>query len=646
MKRFALLLILNLSIFLPCDGYGKITVARIFSDNMVLQRETEIPVWGTADPGEVITVSLSRESVSVTTNVLGKWKVFLPQFEAGGPYRLKISGNKSTFVFENVLIGDVWFVSGQSNMEHPMKGWEFIPHSAVSDSEKEIADSNYPEIRLFQVPKYPSPIEQEDLHSGNWEVAGPQSVAGFSSTAWFFAKELYKKIKVPIGIIHSSWGGSSIQPWMSRKSLEPFKEQVKIPELPQTFDLREWTNKVSASLEKNLTRRNQISYPAPGLIEKYSNPDFDDSSWEAINLPNPQSKFGNILWLRKTVDIQGNLTNNDFELSLGFLNRQSQIFINGIEVGYFLYPQPAKAKITSSLLHPGENVITARVAQPFGNSLVMGGADQFWLKCPQRGFSFNLASDWKVNDQLEQVIPATESYQGNPTFLYNGMVTPVIPYALKGFIWYQGESNAGEPKLYEKLFQQLITDWRKLWNQGDLPFLFVQASNINLTHRFDQRDDSWCLLREAQQKALKLPMTGMVVSLDIGDRYDVHPKNKQEFGQRLVLQALKIAYNQNNTANGPFIESYHIKNDTVVLKPNEPISKREEMNTNNLTGFEIRNNGAFAQVKALLKDGYIQVLYPTRELPLELYYVWTNNPQCSIYNSSGLPMAPFRIVVR
>ncbi len=643
MNRFFILAILLLLSF---ASVAQVKAAKIFSDNMVLQRDAAIPVWGTAHPGAQVSVRL--QMIVVKTKVLsnGIWRANLPPLKAGGPYSLRIESDTDIVEFKNVLIGDVWFASGQSNMEHPMKGWEFIPHSAVRNSEKEIADSNYPEIRLFQVPKYPSPIEQEDLHGGNWEVASPQSVAGFSSTAWFFAKEIYKKLKVPIGIIHGSWGGTSIQPWMSRKSLEPYKEQVRIPELPQTFDLREWTGKVSESLEKNLTRRNQISYPAPGLIEKYSSPDFDDSSWDTINLPNSQNKFGNILWLRKTVDIQRNIANNDFELSLGFLNRQSQVFINGIEVGYFLYPQPVKIKITASLLRPGENVITVRVAQPFGNSQVTGEARQFWLKCPQSGFSLNLTSNWKVNDQLEQVIPATESYQGNPTFLYNGMVAPVIPYALKGFIWYQGESNAGEPELYEKLFQQLITDWRKLWNQGDLPFLFVQASNINLTHRFDQRDDSWCLLREAQQKALKLPKTGMVVSLDMGDQYDVHPKNKKEFAHRLVLQALKVAYNQKVTADGPFIESYKIKNDTIVLMLDEPIKEYKKLYSSSLTGFEIRDNGAFAQVKALLKDGYIQVLYPTRKFPIELYYMWTNNPQCSIFNNSGLPMAPFHIILK
>ena len=534
--------IVSIIFFLFFNAEAKLLPAKIFSDNMVLQREAVIPCWGTARPGAQVTVYL--KSVVVKTTVLpnGKWRADLPPFKAGGPYVLKIESDTSRIEFENVLIGDVWFASGQSNMEHPMAGWEFIPHSAVTNSEKEIADSNYPEIRLFQVPKYPSPVVQDDLHGGQWDVAGPQSVAGFSSTAWFFAKELYRKLGVPVGIIHSSWGGSAIEPWMSRESLEPYRASVKILEIPSTFDPKEWTTKVAESLDKNLTRRNQISYPMAGLSEKISQPGFDDLSWLTVNLPDDPSKFGNILWLRKKIVVPEDLANEEFELSLGFLNRQSHVLVNGVELGYFLYPQPVKAKITASLLRPGENVITARVAQPFGHSQIVGEADQFCLKCSQRGFSINLASDWKANDQLEQAIPATESYQGNPTFLYNGMVAPVIPYAIKGFIWYQGESNAGEPVLYEKLFQQMITDWRKSWKQGALPFVFVQASRTELTHRFDQQEDSWRLLREAQQKALKQPKTGMVVSIDLGDRYDVHPKNKQDFGHRLALQALKIAY--------------------------------------------------------------------------------------------------------
>ena len=511
---------------------------------MVLQREVAIPVWGTADPGEQIVFHLGSSEAETITQPDGRWVVNLPQHSAGGPYSLKIEGSKDKIEFKNVLIGEVWFASGQSNMEHPMKGWEYIPHSAVDRSEKEIADSNYPEIRLFQVPKYPSPVELKDLPEGKWEIAGPGPVAGFSSTAWFFAKELYQRLKVPVGIIHSSWGGTPIQPWMSRQSLEPYKTSVNIPAIPDQFDQNGWGAKVAESIEKHRIRRNQISYPISGLLEKTGLPGFDDSVWKLVNLLDGNNRFGNVVWLRKKIIVSEPLSSKGLELSLGFLNRQSQVYLNGKELGYFLYPQPVVIEIPRELVRHGENILTIRLAQPFGEPQVLGRPKQFFLSNGDHSFADNIAEGWKANDQLEPIIPAAESYQSNPSFLFNGMVAPVIPYAIKGFIWYQGESNAGEPALYEKLFQQLITDWRKSWQQGDLPFLFVQASSVELTHRSDQKNDPWNLLREAQQRALKLPKTGMVVSIDLGDPYDVHPKNKQEFGHRLALQAFKVAYSQ------------------------------------------------------------------------------------------------------
>lgn len=621
--------------------------ARIFSDNMVLQRNVAIPVWGIADPGESVTVRLKSAVVKTTALSDGRWMVELPGFAAGGPYKLIIESGSGKIEFKNVLVGDVWFASGQSNMEHPVSGWEYIPHSAIANYEQEIADSKYPEIRLFQVPKFPSPVVQQDLSGGQWEVANPQSVTGFSSTAWFFAKELYRKLGVPIGIIHSSWGGTQIQPWMSRQSLEPYKNSVKIPEIPEKFDQQEWTNNVTESLEKNLIRRNKISYSPSGFPEKTGRRDSYDSTWKSINLLDPQSKFGNILWLRKKIEIQKGLSSEELELSLGFLNRQSHVFFNGTEIGYFLYPRPAILTIPDSLVFAGENILTIRLAQPWGNTQALGDTNQFWIKSSKSNFRQNLYDKWQANDRLEAAIPAPESYQGYPTYLYNGMVAPVIPYAIKGFIWYQGESNAGESALYEKLFQQLITDWRKSWQQGNLPFLFIQASNIELTHNFDHRNDSWCSLREAQQKALRLPNTGMVVSLDAGDRYDVHPKNKKEFGRRLALQALKVAYRQPIIADGPVVDSCKLKSNTIIIKVKDEDSGLKVVDPSHLSGFDVLGTDSVVyEVDAFLKNNYVYVPLPGRVVPAEVHYGWTNNPQCSLFNKAGLPMAPFRISMK
>ena len=617
--------------------------ARIFSDNMVLQREAAIPVWGTAIPGEQITLRLGASKVKTVTKSDGHWRVNLPQLPAGGPLKLEIKGQKEKIEFKNVLIGDVWFASGQSNMEHPMKGWEFIPHSAIDHAEKEIADSNYPEIRLFSVPKYPSPVEQKDLPGGKWEIAGPESVSGFSSTAWFFGKELYRKLKVPIGIIHSSWGGTPIQTWMSRESREHYKTSVKIPEVPLKFDPEGWSEKVRESLEKNLIRRNQISYPIAGLPEKAGKSDYDDSSWKSVDILNPNSRFGNIAWLRNKIVIPESYRKQRLCLSLGFLGWQSQVFCNGTELGYFSYPRPVKVEIPAQLVHSGENVVSIRLAMPWGGTQVFGDKEQFFIANSNRSFYSGLVDGWKVNDQLESIIPIVESYQNNPSFLFNGMVAPVIPYALKGFIWYQGESNAGEPQLYEKMFKQLIVDWRKLWRQENLPFLFVQTSNIEQSHEFDKKSDSWCLLREAQQKALSLPMTGMAISLDMGNPYDVHPKNKQDFGHRLALQAFKVAYHQDIVADGPLYESNEIKGDTVVVQIKDVANDVVSTRPGNLSGFETAGkDGLFQEAKAFLRGKRIYIYADKIKNPVAVRYGWTNNPDCSLFNKEGLPLAPFR----
>ena len=609
---------------------------------MVLQREVAIPVWGTANPGVKITVRLISSEVKTITQANGCWKVELPPVVAGGPYTLTIAGDSESIEFSDVLVGDVWFASGQSNMEHPVNGWEYIPHSSVADSEKEIADSKYPEIRLFSVPKYPSPVEQKDLPGGKWEISGPESVAGFSSTAWFFGKELHQKLKVPVGIIHSSWGGTPIQTWMSRESIEPYKASVKLPAIPEHFDLKEWSEKVAESIEKNRVRRNQISYPVAGLPEKINQSDFNDSSWRSVDILSESSRFGNVAWLRKKIFIPGTVSSKQLELSLGFLGRQSQVFFNGTELGYFLYPQPVKIEIPGQLVHVGENIISIRLAQPWGATQAFGNREQFFIANSNRSFSCNLASEWKANDQLEPIIPVVESYQNNPAFLFNGMVVPVVPYAIKGFIWYQGESDAGQPRLYEKMFQQLIVDWRKLWNQGDLPFLFVQTSNIELSHEFDKKSDSWCLLREAQQKALSLPNTGMAVSLDMGNPYDVHPKNKREFGHRLALQAYRVAYHQDVIADGPVYTSYEIKGDTVVVQLSDLSSQLIARNPKDLSGFEIAGrDGLFRQAKGYLRGKKVDVFSENVKNPVAVRYAWTNNPCCSLFNESGLPLAPF-----
>jgi sialate O-acetylesterase len=629
-------------LLLACfECIAQITPAKIFSDNMMLQRGIKIPVWGKAMPGELITIAFDKKIASVTTNLLGQWKVVLPEFKAGGPFNLKITGNSDSIIFKNVLIGDVWFASGQSNMEHPVKGWEWIPHSEIENYEEELQGIRYPEIRLFEVPKYPSPVELDDLTGGEWQTASPESVAGFSSIGWFFAKKLNKDLNIPIGIIHSSWGGTAIKTWLDRESLEVFKDSINLPAIPQNFDQTEWKEIAVSSIEKHRIRRNQISYPEKGLKEIITGFGYNDSNWQQVNFPNENNNFENVVWFRKIITIPKDNVNETLHLSLGFLNRQSQIFLNEIELGYFQYPKPVNIKIPDKILRPGENVLTIRIAQPFGGAQIFGDKESFYISNSKGSFYLNIADEWKANASLELVHEVEVSFQNNPAYLYNGMVAPIIPYGIKGFIWYQGESDTGRPFLYEKLFSQLITGWRQRWDLGSLPFVFIQTSNIELSHHFEKNDDSWCLLREAQKKALLLPNTGMVVSIDIGDPYDVHPKNKKEFARRLALQAEEKVYGKNVISDGPVAQSYTIEGNTIIVQFNTK-GKLKANTKDILNQFEMEGvDGNYYPAIGDIKGNKIFITSAYVKTPLSARYAWKNNPKFILFNKDKLPASQF-----
>lgn len=315
----------------------------------------------------------------------------------------------------------------------------------------------------------------------DWMASGKlrvrKQLADFPLQPGFFSKELYQKLKVPIGIIHSSWGGTGIRTWMSRQSLEQFKDSVTISPIPDKFDIDNWTEKVDESLEKNKKRRNQISSPKPGLSEEIGMTGYNDSDWKQVDLLDENNHFENILWLRKRTFLPQKLHAEPVKLSMGFLNRQSHVFFNGINIGYFLYPSPVLIDIPPELINNGENILTVRLAQPWGESQISGDKKQFFIS-NSKGSFLPISDKWRANDQLEPIVQAPKIYQNNPAFLFNGMVAPVAPYGIKGFIWYQGESDTERPFLYEQMFQELILEWRKLWKLGKLQFLFVQLSNI------------------------------------------------------------------------------------------------------------------------------------------------------------------------
>ena len=641
MKTYFLISIIFSTFILRTVGFAQIKPARIFSDNMVLQRGTEIPVWGKATPGEIITVELGEEIVTGKTDVSGKWKVFLSKIKAGGPLNLKISGESDCIVFKNVLIGDVWLASGQSNMEHPIIGWEWIPHSEVLDFEKEISASNIPEIRLFTVQKFLSPVALDDLNGGYWEEASPKTISNFSSTAWFFAKEIYQQVKVPIGIINCSWGGTSIKTWLSESSLDKLQEVIT-PSDRVKYDSVKWIEEIRESLQKNRVFRNAISYPPVGFAEKISKLFYNDSEWETVSdIQDINHKIGAITWLRKEFNITLPPMNGTIDFSFGHLDRQSNIFINGHEIGYFQYPSKVIKKIPANLLQKGKNTIVVRLAQPWGKGKIIGDSSNFYVKNPDNSTNINLAEGWKMNNQIEFVPEIGRGYHNYPSFLFNGMISPIIPFAIKGFIWYQGESDSGIPLLYEKMFYELILDWRSRWKLGNLPFLYVQITNTLDSHDASRNSSKRPPLREVQRRTLSVPETGMVVSYDMGDLYDVHPKNKQDFGKRLALQALKVAYKQCVAADGPVYRTFGFKEKSVIIDFGEEILID---NKKGFHGFEISgSDGLYYPADIKIKGSTVSVSSLNVQNPVTVRYNWLDNPENFIRNKDGLPAGPFII---
>ncbi len=523
-----------LLVFAICPGSisGKLRVSGLFADNMVIQRGEPITIQGIADPREVIRVTFRASALSCQADRCGKWRVELPAEEAGGPYTLSIQTAREKLVFENILIGEVWLASGQSNMEHPMEGWGWMPHSGIYRYKEELNDSHYPEIRLFSVPKYPASVEIDELPERTWKVADPESVRTFSSIAWFFAKELHERLGVPVGIINCSWSGTSIHTWESEEILRQFKDSLGytgptlIPERTKVMD----------DFQANLRRRHQISYPRPGQIEEIRQ--LPPEKWSAIELDSLRSTASNIIWLKREIDLPDDIAKEPLALSLGRLNGQSYIYLNGREIDEFSYPEPVVTRIPRYYIYPGKNELIVRVARPFGAPSAEGKESSFFISAYDSSrYKEELADNWKITIQDAVPTPLPE-YQNKPGALFNGMVHPCLSHNIKGIIWYQGENDIWRADLYAQMFEALIEDWRGKWGKKDMPFLYVQISLIPLPEFGDHSIQE----RFREKQHVSSPHTGMVYSLDIGDPYDVHPKEKKTIGKRLAEQALKIAY--------------------------------------------------------------------------------------------------------
>ncbi len=645
-----------LTVLLSCGGphpAANISLSSLFSDHMVLQRDMTIPVWGTAKPNGLVTVEIMDQKVNTLSTDNGEWKVLLKPLRAGGPYELNITGI-DTFVIRDVLVGEVWLGSGQSNMEMPLASW-----GKVQNYEQEIAEANYPNIRLFQVNRKMSLKPENEVPADGWRVCSPENIPNFSSTAYFFGRTLHKELNVPIGLIHSSWGGTIIEAWMSADALEPIPGfQQKIVQLNDIAEIIKTKHGDIAGddLFKMIKKewQNEVQKKDRGLHDpagEWSSIQIDKSGWNKMDLPNTWENGGlpgldGIVWFRRVVDIPSSWIGKEVALNLSAVDDIDRTFFNGVLVGRTEgWDTPRSYAIPGGLIKAGKNVIVVRVQDNQGGGGIWG--DPNLLNLSQSGQEvMSLAGEWdfKVGlDWNELITPALNPNSPNyPTLLSNAMIEPLIPYALRGVIWYQGESNTGRAYQYRELFPRLIRDWRRRWNQGEFPFLFVQLANF-MAVKDQPAEDSWAELREAQLMALNEPSTGMAVAIDVGDANDIHPKNKQEVGRRLALNALKIAYGQDIAASGPIYESMRIENDRIRLKFTNIGDGLVLKNEKPLNGFSIAGEDrVFRWADAAIDGNDVLVWDPHIKNPVAVRYAWASNPVCCLYNSAGLPASPFR----
>lgn len=618
---------------------AKLLVSKLYSDHMVIQRNQPIVVWGWADVNAAIKISFNNLEYTSIANDNGEWKLTLPLMEEGGPYEMIISSNDEMIVINDILIGDIWICSGQSNME-----W-IVANS--NNAEAEIQSSTDNKLRQFDIPNTSSETPQNDLSGGDWKISNPQNTGGFSATAYFFAKELRKHIDVPIGLINSSWGGSRIETWMSSNSLGIEDQRQLMEEVEHQAD---------ADYQLRLEKFSKM-FPGISDVDLGMNADqpswaaaeLDESDWKNIVVPGYWEDFGydgldGIGWYRLTFYLTPNEAQGEYELGLGKIDDSDITWINGIKVGEMTqaWDQPRVYKIPANVLKEGKNVLCIRVDDTGGAGGIWGDVSSVYLK--SLTLVKPLAGNWKFN--IGAVKKTDIAVNQIPTLLFNSMIYPILNFPIKGVIWYQGESNASfvdAPK-YSKLFINMINDWRALWHVGDFPFLFVQIANY-LQPVNQPSESSWAILRESQTDALSIPNTGQAVIIDIGNANDIHPRNKQDVGLRLSLAARKIAYGENIVFSGPTYKNSKIKKGKMIITfDNVGSGLVVKDKYGYVKGFAIAGaDKKFVWAKALIENNKIIVWNDKVKNPKYVRYAWADNPDdANLYNVEDLPACPFR----
>ncbi|WP_276169056.1 sialate O-acetylesterase [Zobellia alginiliquefaciens] len=616
---------------------AQVVMPKIFNNNMVLQRDKPITIWGWAQAGEKIEVVCNGQRVKTITDLDGKWAVTLKSMNYGGPYELSVHG-KNTIVLQNIMIGDVWICSGQSNMEFVVQD--------VKNAKAEIASANYPEIRSFRVKRDMAFEPVEDLE-GKWTECNPENVGRYSAVAYFFARKVYEETGIPIGLINASWGGTQIETWIGKDAYKklPMEYWERYPydifgDNPVAFiENQETAQRLFQEAKKRKEDSKEEDYTFPSNTTEYETCEMP-LRWDQSEL----KRIDGVVWFYTTIDLPATTGQKKGVLNLGPINQQDMVWINGKTVGHTDSNSKERSYgISEGILQEGTNTVAVRIDDNGGNGGFMGKAEDLFLKLKSKKYS--LAGDWAyrkaiTSDMFEYEPNARNLY---PSILYNAMINPLLKLKVKGILWYQGEQNVGRARQYETLFPLMIKDWRKKWGE-ELPFYWVQLPNYMKIDDKPSRS-TWAELREAQTKALSLPKTGEAVGIDVGEAGDIHPKNKQDVGLRLALIALNKDYGKTETIfAGPTFKSVKFKNQKAVISFQNIGSGLVILdNSSNVKGFAIAGQDKnFVWAKAKIVGNKISLESDQVTQPAYVRYAWGNNPETNLYNVEGLPASPFR----
>ncbi|WP_111309137.1 sialate O-acetylesterase [Confluentibacter sediminis] len=649
MNRLLVVTLLLLTSISTC--FADVKLPKLISDGVVLQRDTNIPVWGWAAPGEKIRVTFKGKTYKATTSAEGNWTITLPKMKAGGPFTMSISGNNTVEV-KDILIGDVWLCTGQSNMVH-----ELDIHDVLYADE--IKNANNPKIRHFKIPTTTSISgPQEDLDGGEWLKAVGEEIRPFSAVAYFFAKKIYQKYHIPIGLINASVGGTPIEAWTPKEGFKNFPDILKIIEEDRD------TAFVNSQMRAGGSFNRPPSKPSDkGLTGKlpWYDVNFTPKKWRRINIPGYWEDQGakdlnGVVWYRREIELPESMENKEARVFLGRIVDADELYVNGIKVGEKTYQYPQRRyQVPANLLKAGKNIFVVRVTNTNGKGgfvpdkpyYIFTDKDTvdlkgYWQYKVGEVFPPMDFSSFARRNNNGEPRPRRINPQNEPTSLYNAMIAPYKQFPMKGILWYQGESNTGQSKVYESYMHALIEGWRTVFNRPEIPVIYAQLPNF-MDISYVPSESSWAELRQSQLKALSIPHTAMTVNIDLGEWNDIHPDNKKDVGERMALAALKLAYGQDLVSSGPLYKDYKTEGNKITISFSHVGSGLITSDGEALSEFAIAGEDkTFVWANATIDGDHVVVWSDEITEPKYVRYAWADNPDNpNLYNKEGLPASPF-----